>query len=251
MKNYAIVHYMSIAKKIVISYHQEPERTRALFLANIIPIIGVMLLNWSVVSLLYSYWVESVFFLVANLYKTARSKGPLPEKYLSYKKIPGKNLSFIQKMENSKESVLLEQIFLAVIAISGFFGIIAFFFSISEMISGNTIYLPTFFKLSGFDLVGLIIMVVSFTIYQIRDIQIYLRNHSYIEISAYEQAHISWTRIFVMFGIMMSSTFYIFVVIYSKTLGGLLIILVKIGFELYYVLGYGRNISSKKYIFWQ
>ncbi len=51
--------------------------SRALFIANAVPLIGVLFFQWNVVSLLLSYWIESGVIGFYNVLKMSRAEGEI------------------------------------------------------------------------------------------------------------------------------------------------------------------------------
>jgi hypothetical protein len=49
----------------------------ALVVANLVPLVGVIALNWKVGPILVFYWVENLAVGFFNLFKMARARGPL------------------------------------------------------------------------------------------------------------------------------------------------------------------------------
>lgn len=140
---------------IVEKYNSMTPSMKALVVANAIPLLGLLLFNWSLFSVMFAYWLENVIIGFFTILKIIKAQAPNS----SSMRINGKPVTGTAKAFIIPFFMMHFGIFTAVhgVFVFGIFG----FMSIDPAIETGGIAMPNLIQFMDFSFVGFAIIAVA------------------------------------------------------------------------------------------
>lgn len=173
----------------------QQKSTRALLLANLVPLVGVIFFGWSLYAILFSYWAENAVIGFFNLLKMWQARGPvfLHDGKVTNTPTPGDTPLAGAELEKTRYFLLP----FFVVHYGGFMaGHFYFLFSVLPVLSTNNFSLASTLLQSGWSIaLTLVSLLVS---HGVSYFQHFIQGEEYKKTNVVLQMFAPYKRIFVM-----------------------------------------------------